>query len=41
MGSINAAMAKALPGTAVMVKAGAYVERVDIRTAARTISRSG
>jgi len=30
MGSINAAMAKALPGTAVMVKAGAYVERVNI-----------
>src|SRR3954465_15941555 len=30
MGSINAAMAKALPGTAVMVKAGTYVERVDI-----------
>ena len=30
MGSINAAMAKALPGTAVMVRAGAYVERVDI-----------
>jgi hypothetical protein len=30
MGSINAAMAKALPGTAVMVRTGAYVERVDI-----------
>src|SRR3954469_7348935 len=30
MGSINAAMAKALPGTAVMVRAGTYVERVDI-----------
>jgi len=30
MGSINAAMAKALPGTAVMVKAGSYVEHVDI-----------
>jgi len=30
MGSIRAAMAQALPGTAVMVKAGTYVERVDI-----------
>ena len=30
MGSIKAAMDQALPGTAVMVKAGTYVERVDI-----------
>ena len=30
MGSIRAAMAMALPGTAVMVRAGTYVERVDI-----------
>ena len=30
MGSIKAAMAQASPGTAVMVKAGTYVERVDI-----------
>src|SRR4051794_11886645 len=30
LGSINAAMAKALPGTAVMVRAGTYVESVDI-----------
>lgn len=30
MGSIREAMAVALPGTAVMVRAGTYVERVDI-----------
>lgn len=30
MGSIKEAMAVALPGTAVMVRAGTYVERVDI-----------